>query len=168
MNNSSRKGAQSILKARLTSNLNQSQQTINELFGYCFLCVYGHIHFWKFDGYPPLDRLHKIQYTPATGKPDSPSPNISTIWLSVNFDFLIPHLQRNGSLYFQLVHRLGELTEEYKFSIKIFIKSSEFEPSIIVWRYGKNFLPWASKMAKSLSMPSFFENGKNSPCLYVA
>ena len=37
--------------------------------------------------------------------------NVPTIWLSVNFDFLIPHLQRNGSLYFQLVHRSGELTE---------------------------------------------------------
>jgi len=33
-----------------------------------------------------------------------------TIWLSVNFDFLISRPQRNGSLYFQLVHRLGELT----------------------------------------------------------
>jgi transposase, IS30 family len=51
-----------------------------------------------------------LRQTSATGKPDSPSPNIPTIWLSVNFDFLIPHLQRNGSLYFQLVHRLGELT----------------------------------------------------------
>jgi hypothetical protein len=51
-----------------------------------------------------------LRQTSATGKPDSPSPNIPTIWLSVNFDFLIPHLQRNGSLYFHLVHRLGELT----------------------------------------------------------
>ena len=46
----------------------------------------------------------------ATGSPTSPSPNIPTIWLSVNFDFLISHPQRNGSLYFQLVHLLGELT----------------------------------------------------------
>ena len=51
-----------------------------------------------------------LRQTSATGKPDSPSPNIPTIWLSVNFDFLIPHLQRNGSLYFQLVHRSWELT----------------------------------------------------------
>jgi hypothetical protein len=33
-----------------------------------------------------------------------------TIWLSVNFDFLISRPQRNGSLYFQLVHLSGELT----------------------------------------------------------
>jgi hypothetical protein len=46
----------------------------------------------------------------ATGSPTSPSPNIPTIWLSVNFDFLISDPQRNGSLYFQLVHLLGELT----------------------------------------------------------
>jgi hypothetical protein len=25
--------------------------------------IYGHIHSLKFDGYPPFDRLHKIQYT---------------------------------------------------------------------------------------------------------
>ena len=36
---------------------------------------------------------------------------MQTIWLSVNFDFLNSHLQRNGSLYFQLVHRLGVFTE---------------------------------------------------------
>ncbi len=47
----------------------------------------------------------------ATGKPDSPSPKMPTIWLSVNFDFRISHLQRNGNLYFQLVHRLGKLTK---------------------------------------------------------
>jgi hypothetical protein len=38
-----------------------------------------------------------------------------TIWLSVNFDFLISRPQRNGSLYFQLVHRLGELTDLWTF-----------------------------------------------------
>ena len=43
----------------------QKWQTINEVFGHYFLCIYSHIHSWKFDGYPPFDRLHKIQNTPG-------------------------------------------------------------------------------------------------------
>ncbi len=30
-----------------------SQQTVDLIFGYCFLCIYVHIYYWKFDVYPP-------------------------------------------------------------------------------------------------------------------
>ena len=42
----------------LQFSFHESLQVI--CFGYCFLCIFGHIHSWRFDGYPPLDRLHKI------------------------------------------------------------------------------------------------------------
>ena len=40
-------------KSFLVSAQNQLQQTSNHS-----------LHYWKFNGYPPLDRLHKIHYTP--------------------------------------------------------------------------------------------------------
>jgi glycosyltransferase involved in cell wall biosynthesis len=64
-------------------------------------------------------------------KPDSPSPNIPTIWLSVNFDFLIAHLQRYGSLYFQPVHRLGELTTASNYLRKYSIMVKNIKISIV-------------------------------------
>jgi len=45
--------------------LNVDRGPVKTALELAFENVYGHIHSWKFDGYPPLDRLHKIQYTPG-------------------------------------------------------------------------------------------------------
>ena len=52
---------ENVTSIRLTNTERQEMEDVSASLGF----IYGHIHSWKFDGYPPLDRLHKIQYTPG-------------------------------------------------------------------------------------------------------